>query len=129
MPRSGAPREIPPPLELECLQALWKLREANVRDVRESLAGRRPLAYTTVMTLLERLVRKGAATRRKAGRSFLYAAVLEREALRRVAVRQLVESFFDGSPADLAAYLRTPRPEPAPEPDPAPEHTLDPALL
>jgi BlaI family transcriptional regulator, penicillinase repressor len=129
MPRSGAPREIPPPLELECLQVLWKLHEANVRDVREALAARRNLAYTTVMTLLERLVRKGAVARRKSGRSFLYAPVLEREALRRIAVRQLVDAFFDGSPGELAAYLRRPQSEPLQEVDPLPEPSLDPALL
>jgi BlaI family penicillinase repressor len=104
MRRPAPPREIPPPLELECLKTLWKLGEASVRDVREDL-GSRGLAYTTVMTLLDRLTRKGAAARRKVGRQFLYSAVLPREVVRRVAVKELVDGLFDGSEAELAAIL------------------------
>jgi predicted transcriptional regulator len=106
MRRPAPPREIPPPLELECLKEIWRLGEGSVKDVRDGLAPRRDLAYTTVMTLLERLVRKGAVSRRKTGRSFLYAPILSRETLRRLAVRELVESLFDGSEHELAGYLR-----------------------
>jgi BlaI family penicillinase repressor len=105
MRRSAPPREIPPPLELECLKTLWKIGEASVKDVREDLAVSRGLAYTTVMTLLDRLTRKGAAARRKVGRQFLYSAVLPRDVVRRLAVGELVEGLFDGSAADLAAFL------------------------
>ncbi len=105
MPRGSAAREIPPPLELECLKVLWVTGEASVRDVQQTLAPSRALAYTTVMTVLERLVRKGAVARRKDGRAFLYAASVSRETLRVAAVRQLLESFFDGSREELVAYL------------------------
>lgn len=98
-------REIPPPLELQCLKALWALGEGTVAQVRASLAGERPLAYTTVMTLLERLTRKGGIERRKAGRSFIYRPVLDRDALRNAAVRQLVDGFFDGSQSALLRFL------------------------
>ncbi len=107
MRRPGQLRDIPPPLELECLKALWALGEANVKEVREVLAPRRPLAYTTVMTVLDRLVKKGGVTRRKVGRSFVYVPVLTRETLRRLAVKELLDSFFDGSPEALIHYLRT----------------------
>ena len=105
MRKPGPPREIPPPLELECLKVLWRLGEANVKDVRDVLSESRSLAYTTVMTLLDRLVRKGGASRRKVGRSFLYAPVLSRDLLRRLAVKELVDNFFDGSEEALLAYL------------------------
>lgn len=110
MRRPGPPRDIPPPLELECLKALWKLREGNVKDVRQQLTRSRNLAYTTVMTVLERLARKGGVTRRKVGRSFLYAPVLNQETLRRFAVKALVDGFFDGSQDALLEYLRSPTP-------------------
>jgi predicted transcriptional regulator len=106
MRRPAPPREIPPPLELECLKTLWKIGEASVKDVREDLAASRGLAYTTVMTLLDRLTRKGAAARRKVGRQFLYSAVLPREVVRRLAVKELVDGLFDGSEAGLAAMLQ-----------------------
>jgi BlaI family transcriptional regulator, penicillinase repressor len=103
--RNGA-SEIPPRLELECLKALWKLGEGNVKDVRRELIASRNLAYTTVMTVLDRLARKGCVTRRKVGRSFLYSPVLNRESLRRLAIRDLVDHFFEGSENALLDYLR-----------------------
>mgnify|MGYP001394474700 CR=1 FL=1 len=105
MRQARPPREIPPPLELECLKALWALGESSVRGVQEQIAPRRKLAYTTVMTLLERLVKKGGVGRRKVGRAFVYAPVLEQENLRRKAIAELTESLFDGSPQLLMSYL------------------------
>ena len=101
-----AAREIPPPLELLCLRALWTLGEGNVKDVQERVAQHRPLAYTTIMTVLERLVRKGQLTRRKAGRAFVYIPSSSREAMRAVAVRELLECFFDGQPEALLSFLQ-----------------------
>jgi predicted transcriptional regulator len=105
MRKAGPAREIPPPLELQCLKALWALREANVRDVQQALAGR-DLAYTTVMTLLDRLVRKGVVARRKAGRVFLYFPQTSRDAMRRVALKEFLDIYFDGSEEELMAFLR-----------------------
>lgn len=99
------PREIPPPLELQCLKALWELGEANVKDVRRALTGNRKLAYTTVMTVLDRLERRGGVRRRKIGRSFVYTPTLSRESLRRLALKEFVDSFFDGSTDSLKNYL------------------------
>jgi predicted transcriptional regulator len=128
MRKARSPREIPAPLELECLRVLWSLGEGNVRHVREALLPTRTLAYTTVMTVLERLVRKGTATRRKSGRSFLYSAALSREALRRVAVKDLVDTLFSGSEQELIAYLQSARPNAAAAAAGA-ETPLDTALL
>src|SRR5689334_4777348 len=104
MPRTV--RDVPPPLELACLRALWRLQEANVRSVQEIVGVERPLAYTTIMTVLDRLVRKGKVTRRKLGRSFSYAPSQSRDALRRAAVRELLDGYFDGSEEELVAFLR-----------------------
>jgi len=128
MRRSG-PAEVPPPLELECLKALWNLGEGNVRDVRQELGSARPLAYTTVMTVLDRLTRKGVISRRKAGRSFLYTPQVSRDTLRRRAVRQLVDSLFSGSEEALRAYLAGGEPLSDSSPPAAPEPPLDTALL
>lgn len=97
--------EIPPPLELECLRALWALGEANVQAVRTYLEPKKPLAYTTVMTMLDRLSRKQAVTRRKVGRSFVYTPLISREDVRQIAVRELLETLFDGSRENLMRYL------------------------
>jgi predicted transcriptional regulator len=79
--------------------------ESNVRTVKEALAPGRPLAYTTVMTMLERLAKKQLVGRRKTGRHFVYAALVERDEVRKLAVRNLVDSLFDASPQQLQAFL------------------------
>ena len=98
-------REVPPPLELLCLRALWSLGEGNVRAVQQIVAQSRPLAYTTIMTVLDRLVRKGMLARRKVGRSFAYVPQATRDAARRAAIRELLDGYFDGSAEELKLFL------------------------
>ncbi len=127
MPRLPATREIPPPLELDCLRALWELGDGNASRVRAALAGERTLAYTTVLTLLERLTKRGLLTRRKAGRSFIYTPIRDREAMREVAVRELVELYFSGERESLLAWLQGLAG--GREPTTSEERTLDATLL
>lgn len=102
---SRTARDIPPPLEMLCLKALWSLGEANVKEVQAVVARSRPLAYTTIMTVLERLVRKKKLARRKVGRAFVYSLQASREEMRRAAIRELVAGFFDGSEEELIRFL------------------------
>jgi predicted transcriptional regulator len=104
----GRDRELPPPLEMMCMNALWEIGEGNVEDVRKVVSANRPLAYTTVLTLLDRLARRGAVSRRKEGRGFRYQATVERNKLRRMALRQFLEYHFDGSEANLRLFLEEP---------------------
>jgi BlaI family penicillinase repressor len=104
----GRERELPPPLEMMCLNALWDIQEGNVEDVRKVVAQNRPLAYTTVLTLLDRLARRGAVSRRKEGRGFRYQPTVARDKLRRMALRQFLEYHFDGSEAKLKIFLEQP---------------------
>src|SRR3954465_9239580 len=92
-----ATRDVPPPLELLCLRALWSLQEGSVKEVQRIVAQTRPLAYTTIMTVLERLLRKGTPAPRKGGRSFVYAPQASRDERRRAAIRELLDGCFDGS--------------------------------
>jgi predicted transcriptional regulator len=131
---SRSAREIPPPLELLCLKSLWVLEEGNGRDVQRIVAETRPLAYTTIMTVLDRLVRKGKLARRKSGRSFVYAPRESRDTLRRLAVRELLDGFFDSSEDQLIQYLRgivPPAAAPGPSADTPPPaaETIDTVLL
>lgn len=93
------------PLELECLSVLWPLGEGTVRDIHRALAASRPRAYTTVMTIMDRLEQKGIVARRKVGRAFLYQPKLSAEEARLKAVEKIVEGFFNGSPEALVAHL------------------------
>src|SRR5262245_26282766 len=125
MPR--ALRDIPPPLELACLRALWRLEQGNVHAVREIVGQSRPLAYTTIMTVLDRLVRKGKITRTKQGRSYTYAPTQSRDSLRQAAVRDLLESYFDGSVAELLNFLRGTQASATAATSPTAQHAAPPA--
>ena len=64
-------------LEFDLMQILWSRGECNVRDVVQRLD--RPLAYTTVMTTLDRLYKKGLLQRHKVGKAFHYAPALSEQ--------------------------------------------------
>lgn len=93
------------PLELDCMNALWQLGEATVRDIRKEIAPTRPRAYTTIMTIMDRLAQKGIVTREKLGRAYRYHANLTAEQARKAAVAHVVAGFFDGSAKALAVHL------------------------
>jgi predicted transcriptional regulator len=75
-------------LERRVMDIVWDRGESSVRDVHAALGD--SLAYTTVMTTLDRLFRKSVLGRRKLGRAFLYAAAAPREELERSALAELV---------------------------------------
>ncbi|MCL4523013.1 MAG: BlaI/MecI/CopY family transcriptional regulator [Acidobacteria bacterium] len=93
------------PLELDCLSVLWPMGEGTVRDIREALRASRPRAYTTIMTILDRMAQKGIVSRRKAGRAWVYVPNVSARDARERAVQRLVESFFAGSAEALRAQL------------------------
>ncbi len=93
------------PLELDCMSALWLLKQGTVREIRDVLAPRRPRAYTTIMTIMDRLARKGIVERRRVGRAWMYSANLSKDEARAHAVKQVVDSFFGGSTDALLAQI------------------------
>jgi predicted transcriptional regulator len=110
MPNSPAPgvrRSILDlaPLELDCMNALWRLGEATVREVHAAVASTRPRAYTTIMTILDRLAQKGVVERQKSGRAWVYRAQLSADQARTHAVVRLVEGFFQGSTEALVSHV------------------------
>jgi predicted transcriptional regulator len=96
------------PLELDCMNTLWPMGEGTVREIRDRLAERRPRAYTTIMTIMDRLARKGVVERIKVGRAYRYRPNLSAEDARAQALHQVVECFFGGSREALLAQLRSP---------------------
>ncbi|HEV3305781.1 MAG TPA: BlaI/MecI/CopY family transcriptional regulator [Candidatus Sulfotelmatobacter sp.] len=87
------------PLEQRLLDALWARSSATVRELVE--AGCEDLAYTTVMTTLDRLFKKGLLTRFEEGRAFRYEARMSREELQREAAGNAFRQWLDASPASL----------------------------
>lgn len=85
------------PLEQRLLDGLWVQGSATVRELLEN--GCPELAYTTVMTTLDRLYKKGVLTRSEEGRAFRYAPRLSREEFHREAAGNALRQLLDASPS------------------------------
>jgi len=81
-------------LEFELMEILWSRGESSVRDVVPKLS--RPLAYTTIMTTLDRLFKKGLLDRHKSDRAFVYLPHLSRQQWERTRAENLVAGFLSG---------------------------------
>ena len=91
--------------EMEVLHHVWDLGEATVAEVRERIQHDRPVAYTTVMTVLKNLTEKGFLKYRKEGRSYVYSSARPPEEVRHSLVGELVRKVFKGSPLSLVQTL------------------------
>ena len=80
-------------LEREVLAVVWDRGETSVKVVTARLSS--PVAYTTVMTTMDRLFKKGLLTRRKVGRAFVYQAAATRDELEGAVAAELVQSLFN----------------------------------
>lgn len=92
-------------LQLSILRIVWEHGEATTQDVWRNLTRRRPLALTTVATIMSRLERKRVLTHRREGRHYVYRATVTRSEVRRSKVRELTENLFGGDPAELLSHL------------------------
>jgi predicted transcriptional regulator len=82
------------PLELEVMDVVWNFGASNVRDVVGQM--QRELAYTTVMTTLDRLYKKGLLGREMTERAFVYAPKLTREEWNRRRAGEMMAGFLSG---------------------------------
>lgn len=83
------------PLELRIMQVLWELGPSTVSEVQVELGDE--LAYTTVQTMLNVLLKKSKVKRMQEGRAFRYQAVVSKERAAGSAVSDLVKRMFGGS--------------------------------
>lgn len=91
--------------EQALLEVLWEAGEASVREVTDRLARHKPVAYTTVLTMLGVLHKKNLVSYRQEGRAFIYRPAVSKDEVRDQALGNLVEQLFDGSPEMLALHL------------------------
>jgi predicted transcriptional regulator len=101
----GPVERLLPALELDVMKVLWRRGDSSVAQVQQGLKPDRELAYTTVMTVLDRLHRKGAVSRIKDGRSFIYRTELSRDRALKLSLERLLRDFFGNSKEELVAHL------------------------
>jgi predicted transcriptional regulator len=93
-------------LEREVMAVVWKAGEINVREACDLLES--SVAYTTVMTTMDRLFKKRLLARRKVGRAFVYTATATREEMEGAVATELVQSLLQrhsGEPMPILSSL------------------------
>lgn len=91
--------------QLEIMRLLWRLGEATVSDLRESLETAKPLAHTTIATMISRLEKQGLVAHRVVDRAYVYRAVVSEDRLGRTVVHDLIDRMFSGSAAQLVSQV------------------------
>ena len=91
--------------ELRLMKLLWSRGESSVANLTESLADETPLAYTSVLTTLRVLEKKGYVAHRQEGRAFLYTASVAEHEASRSEVRHVLSRFFGNSRERLLLAL------------------------
>ena len=93
------------PHELEIMKIVWERPEATVRDVYEELRRRRRIAYTTVMTLMQILEKKGHLKKSTTERRHVYRAARPRRQTVSALLKDFLDRVFNGSAKPLLAHL------------------------
>jgi BlaI family penicillinase repressor len=93
------------PQELAIMKVVWRLDKATVRDVYEALRDKRPVAYTTVMTMMKILEDKGYLRKTLVDRAHVYRPAQRRQQVVGAMLRDFLDRVFDGAPDALLLHL------------------------
>ena len=93
--------------ELAIMKVVWRRESATVREVYETLRERRPVAYTTVMTMMSTLETKGYLKKTAEGRAFRYRPARPERRVMSALVQDFLDRVFDGAARPLLAHLVT----------------------
>lgn len=102
---SNTPSIKPTRVEMELLEALWKLGSASIREILESLPDSRRIEYTTVQTVMYRLEQKGAVKRtKKIGNAHIFEPLVSRKSIAATLIEDFLRT-FGGAPEPFVAHL------------------------
>jgi BlaI family penicillinase repressor len=92
-------------LQRAVLETVWELGEANVHQVRERLVPRKQLAYTTVLSVMQKLEKAGWLEHRAEGKSYVYTPTQTRDQAGAGSVRRFLNSIFAGDSIAMFQHL------------------------
>jgi BlaI family transcriptional regulator, penicillinase repressor len=92
-------------LQSEVMELIWAGGEATVAQLFETIGKRRSITYTTVLSAVQKLERKGWLKHRSAGRAYVYSATRDRVQVAGRTLRDLLRTAFSGDPKLLLASL------------------------
>ena len=87
------------------MKAIWRRHPITVKDVQDAIHHARPLAYTTVMTVMHRLYLKGFLQRTLKSKAHYYQPAVEFSDVRDAAVSGVIDHFFRGSRDEFLEFL------------------------
>jgi BlaI family transcriptional regulator, penicillinase repressor len=93
------------PNELAIMKVIWRHEKTTVRAVYETLREQRPIAYTTVMTMMNILEEKGYLKKVRVDRAYVYRPARAQQQVVKQMVTDLVDRVFDGAAAALLVHL------------------------
>ena len=94
------------PLELKVMKIVWDLKTTTVSDVHEKLGENgEKFAYTTIMTTMSKLEKKGFLRHKAIDRAYHYQAVISDDGVRTNYLTDIINKLFNGSPSMLVTHL------------------------
>ena len=102
-----SPEELPPLTEsqLDVMQRIWERGEATATEIWKDLAENRDLARNTILTVMDRLAKRGWLTKRSVANTHLYSATVTQDSVLGNVVSRLVETALRGSADALVMAL------------------------
>jgi BlaI family penicillinase repressor len=97
-------RKQPTELELEILKVLWERGPSTVAEVQKSFGRRRPMAYTTVLTMLRVMTDKRLVKRDTSARAYVYRPTQSRSTVAKSIVMDVLHRVLDGSTPELLLH-------------------------
>ncbi len=91
--------------ELSIMRILWQKAPLSVQDILELFPRQPKPAYTSLLTAVSAMEKKGILAHEKVGKAYLYRPLLRQVAYKRAALKRLLVSVFDGDAYDLAVNL------------------------
>jgi BlaI family penicillinase repressor len=92
-------------LQRAVIEVVWELGEASVHQVRKRLSNKKKLAYTTVLTAMQKLEKAGWLRHRAEGKTYVYIPTRTREEAGAKSVRKFMERIFDGDALLMFQHL------------------------
>ncbi len=92
-------------LQAEVMELIWKFGEATVAQLADSIGKKRPVTYTTVLSAVQKLEKKGWLKHRSEGRAYVFSATRDRQQASAQKLKELLRTAFSGDPRSLLASL------------------------
>ena len=105
MSDSSAERQKPSELEMQVLSVLWSGGPATVREILDRLPDGKQRAYTTVLTVMQGMSRKGLVTHSQDGATYIYSPAVERHEVVQPLMQTLLQNVFGGDPRQVVQTL------------------------